>query len=346
VLAALAATATLAVQQPVLASPSRAAIATAPQVVPDSTLSAPKARRVLSRGAYWGGRYNTPTGEPVTVYVSDAYAQDQAIPQQWANFLDSLVHGPELSQVTAYLAPLDEVQTICGFEALACYSPQDSLLVAPGDPPAADISAEAIVTHEYGHHVAAHRTNPPWAAVDYGTKRWASYTEVCSKTRSGKLHPGAESLPYYMLNPGEAFAETYRVLNQHKLGLAETPWDIVDRSLYPTAQALSLLEQDVTSPWTKPTVTAYRGSLRAGGSRTFSIATALDGSLRVDLHASSRLRLRLRVTVPSGKALATRTVAAAHDGVVSATICGERGYSVRVSRLRGAGAFTLSVTKP
>ena len=346
-LATLAVTATLAIQQPVLASPSRAAIATAPQVIPDSTLRAATARRILALRDYWGGRYNTPTGEPVTVYVSDAYPQDQAIPQRWANLLDSLVHGPELSQVTAYLAPLDEVQTICGFEALACYSPQESLLVAPGDPPAADISAEAVVEHEYGHHVAAHRLNPPWAAVDYGTKRWASYTQVCSQTRSGKLHPGAESLPYYTLNPGEAFAESYRVLNQHKLGLAETAWDVVDQSLYPSAQALSLLEQDVTSPWTKPTVTAYRGSLRgAAKSRTFAILTGLDGSLRVDLHASSRVRLRLRVTVPSGKALATRTVAAAHDGVVSATICGQRSYSVRVSRLRGAGAFTLSVTKP
>jgi hypothetical protein len=347
VLAALAVTATLAVQPPVLASPSRAAIATAPQVIPDSTLRASKARRLLSLGNYWGGQYNTPTGELVTVYVSDTYPQDPAIPQRWANFLDSLVHGSELSQVTAYLAPLDEVQTICGLEALACYSPNDSLLVAPGDPPAVDISAEAVVTHEYGHHVAAHRLNPPWPAVDYGTKRWASYNDVCRKTRAGKLYPGAESLPHYTLNPGEAFAESYRVLNQHKLGLAETTWDVVDQSLYPTSQSLALLEQDVTSPWTKPTLTAYRGSLRGGArSRTFSVATALDGSLRLDLRAGSGVRLRFRVTVPSGRALATRTVAAAHDGVVSTTICGQRSYSLRVSRLRGAGAFTLSVTKP
>jgi hypothetical protein len=347
VLATLAVTAVLAVQQPVPASPSRAAIAAAPQVIPDSTLRAATARRVLALRDYWGGRYTTPTGEPVTVYVSDAYQQDPAIPQRWANFLDSLVHGSELSQVTAYLAPLDEVQTICGFEALACYSPQESLLVAPGDPPAADISAEAVVTHEYGHHVAAHRLNPPWAAVDYGTKRWASYTQVCSQTRSGKLHPGAESLPYYTLNPGEAFAESYRVLNQHKLGLSETPWDVVDQSLYPNAQALALLEQDVTIPWTKPTPTAYRGSLRGGAkTRTFTITTGLDGSLRLDLRASPRVRLRFRVTLASGKAVSTTTVAAAHDDVVSTTICGQRSYSVRVSRLRGAGAFTLSVTKP
>jgi hypothetical protein len=347
VLATLAATATLAVQRPVLARPSAAAIATAPQVIPDSTLAVPKARRLLSLGSYWGGKYSTATGELVTVYVSDSYPQDPAIAQRWADFLDSLVHGPELSQVTAYLAPLDEVQSICGIEALACYSPRDSLLVAPGDAPTSDVSAEAVVTHEYGHHVASHRSNPPWAAVDYGTKRWASYNQVCRKTRAGDLHPGAETLPNYTLNPGEAFAESYRVLNQRKAAIAETPWDIVDRSLYPTSQSLSLLEQDVTSPWTKPTSTTYRGSVRASvRSRTISIATGLDGSLRLDLHASSGVRLGFRVTVPSGKPVSNRTVAAAHDSVVTTTICGQRSYRVRVSRLRGAGAFTLSVTKP
>jgi hypothetical protein len=344
---ALVASAAVALHAPVLERPSAAALATAPAVIPDSTLAPRQARRVLALGNYWGGRYSTATGEQVTVYVSDGYPQDQTIPQRWADFLDSLVHGPELGQVTAYLAPLDEVQTICGIEALACYSPDQSLLVAPGDAPTADISAEAVVAHEYGHHVADHRLNPPWPAVDYGTKRWASYNQVCSKSRAGALHPGAESLPYYTLNPGEGFAESYRVLNQRKLGLAETPWDIVDQSLYPSAQSLALLEQDVTSPWTKPTTTAYRGSLRGGTkSRTISVATALDGSLRLDVRASSGVRLRFRVTVPSGKALATRTVAAARDSVVSTTICGQRSYSVRVSRLRGAGAFTLSVTKP
>jgi hypothetical protein len=348
---ALAATAVFAnvaaPQRPVLARPTLAAVATAPQVLPDSTLAAPKAQRLLARGSYWGGRYNTATGELVTVYVSDSYPQDPAIAQRWADFLDSLVHGSELSQVTAYLAPLAEVQSICGADALACYSPSDSLLVAPGDPPAADISAEAVVTHEYGHHVAAHRENPPWPAVDYGTKRWASYVQVCRRTRAGELHPGAETIPSYELNPGEAFAESYRVLNQRRAGLAETPWDIVDQSLYPSAQALTLLEQDVTTPWTKPTQTAYRGSLRgAARSRTYTVATALDGSVRFALRASAGVRLGLRVSVPSGRAVAGRTIAAGRQGAVGTTICGQRSYRVRVSRLRGAGAFTLSVTKP
>jgi len=333
--------------RPVLARPSLAAISTGPQFIPDSTLTAPKARRVLAAASYWGGQYTTATGELVTVYVSDSYPQDPAIAQRWADFLDSLVHGSELSKVTAYLAPLAEVQSYCGAEALACYSPRDSLLVAPGDAPTSDVSAEAVVTHEYGHHVAAHRSNAPWAAVDYGTKRWASYVQVCRRTRSGELHPGAETLPNYVLNPGEAFAESYRVLNQRKAGLVETPWDVVDRSLYPTATSLSLLEQDVTSPWTTTTTTAYRGALPAGArSRNYTVATALDGTLKLDLRASTGVRLSLHVARASGTTVADRAIAAGHDSAVGTTICGQRSYRVRVTRVRGAGAFTLTVTRP
>ena len=344
--AALAVPAGAATAAPRLQSPSLARIAAAPAFVADSTLAAPKASRLLLRGAYWGGRYTTPSGDAVTVYVSDSYAQDPAIPQRWADFLSSLVHGSELGLVTAYLAPLDEVQTICGADALACYSPQQSLLVAPGDAPAADISAEAVVTHEYGHHVAAHRSDAPWAAVDYGTKRWASYMEVCRRTRSGELYPGAESIPNYELNPGEAFAETYRVLNQRREGVMETPWDIVDQSLYPTSQALALVEQDVTAPWTKAATTTYRSSLSAQTrARTFSVATALDGTLGLTVRIGA-VRARVRVTTASGASVADRTLAARHAATVRTTICGQRSYSVRVARVRGAGGVTLTVTRP
>jgi hypothetical protein len=345
--AALVASAGTATAAPRLQSPSLARIGAAPAVIADSRLTTPKASGLLARGAFWGGRYTTPSGEAVTVYVSDSYPQDPAIPQRWADFLGSLVHGSELSLVTAYLAPLEEVQTVCGADALACYSPRDSLLVAPGDAPSSDISAEAVVTHEYGHHVAAHRSDAPWAAVDYGTKRWASYWQVCRRTRAGELHPGAESIPDYELNPGEAFAESYRVLNQRHAGVAETPWNIVDQSFYPTTTALELLEQDVTAPWTKPTTSVQRSSLSARvRTRNFSFPTALDGTLSLAVRAAAGVRVRVHVATASGMSVADRTIAASHASSVRTTICGQRGYRVRVARVRGAGAFTLTVTRP
>ena len=343
---ALAAPAAATTATPRLESPSLARITAAPAFIANSTLAAPKASRLLLRGAYWGGRYTTPSGDAVTVYVSDSYPQDPAIPQRWANFLSSLVHGPELALVTAYLAPLDEVQSVCGADALACYSPRESLLVAPGDPPTSDISAEAVVTHEYGHHVAAHRSDAPWAAVDYGTKRWASYMQVCRRTRAGELYPGAESIPNYELNPGEAFAEAYRVLNQRRAGVMETAWNIVDQSLYPSSTALALVEQDVTAPWTKTTTTTYRSSLSAlARARTFSVATALDGALGLTVRVAG-VRARVRIATSSGASVADRTIAARHATTVRTTICGQRSYSVRVTRVRGAGAITLTVTRP
>ncbi len=77
---------------------------------------------------------------------------------------------------------------MCGQGALACYG--GNRIFAPAEDPSFDLSAESVVAHEYGHHVAAHRLNPPWDAIDYGTKRWASYENVCAKARRGRVVPG------------------------------------------------------------------------------------------------------------------------------------------------------------
>jgi hypothetical protein len=302
-----------------------------------TTTLMPAAQRRLAAAGFWGGPTKASTGEAVTVYVSNTYPMDPAVQQRWADFLASLLHGSELSVLNAYLMPLNEVQSYCGSQALACYSTDNSTLIAPGDDPATDTSAEAVVAHEYGHHVAAHRTNPPWAAIDYGTKRWASYEKVCSRTASGELHPGAETAEQYQTNPGEAYAETYRVLNERRLGLPETPWDIVTSSLYPDASALALVQQDVTQPWTADTTTTYRGTL----GKRYTIATALDGRLAVKVTATKRTKIRLQV----GSSPATTTTAGG-SRASTRTVCGSRTLQVRVTRVAGKGGYTLTVAKP
>src|SRR5919204_5437477 len=157
-----------------LESPRLSEIARA-TTIPDTVIG----RRTPAAASTWGGVFST-AGGPVTVRVSDTYPQDPARAQRWADFLASLVHGSELSTVILFLAPLDEVQDRCGGGALACYG--NGLIVAPGDDPTSNTSAEAVVTHEYGHHVASSRDNTPWPAVEYGTKRWASYENVCART--------------------------------------------------------------------------------------------------------------------------------------------------------------------
>jgi hypothetical protein len=206
------------------------------------------------------------------------------------------------------------------------------------------LSAEAVITHEYGHHVAAHRSNAPWLALDWGPKRWASSMQVCANARAGQLAPGAEDPIAYKLNPGEGWAETYRVLNERRFGLPEAPWQIVSDSLYPDEAALTAAEQDVTAPWRRATTTARTASLtRTTRARTYTIATKLDGTLKLALRPSAGLRLTLDVYASGRRVLHT---VAARAIARTTTICGARSYRIRVIAARGSGSFRLTVAAP
>ena len=101
----------------------------------------------------------------------------------------SLVHGPEISTIQIYVATLALVQQTCGGQALGCYA-NNRLIAMATDLPS--ISARAVLTHEYGHHIAQSSDNTPWPAIDYGPKRWSTVVGVCSRTASGELAPGDE----------------------------------------------------------------------------------------------------------------------------------------------------------
>jgi hypothetical protein len=294
----------------------------------------------------WDFAPTTETGETVRIHLSRTLflITDSAVAQRWADFFDSLVHGSELSTLDVYLMTLREVQSqvLCGSGALACYAHNE--IVAPAQDPAIDLSAEAVVTHEYGHHVAAHRQNDPWDAIDYGTKRWASYENVCLKTRKHVYFPGDESEAHYFENPGEGFAEAYRVMNQRLLGQQEAPWDIVTQAFYPDDSALALLQQDVTTPWTKNTTLSRSGSVSASAkSRAFVVSTPLDGRLSVRLTSSAKAKFRLDVLSPNAVSIGHSS---GKNASASATVCGERAVRLRVNRVTGAGAFKLAISRP
>jgi hypothetical protein len=242
------------------------------------------------------------------------------------------------------LSTSDQISRVCGEDAVACYSPQGGLLYTPGDDPGSDLSAEAVITHEYGHHIAAHRSNAPWETLEWGPKRWASAMQVCARTRKNELVPGAEDPVHYVVNPGEGWAETYRVLNERKEGIPETPWDIVSQSLYPTAAALSAAEQDVTSPWaqTAPTTQTVRLT-RTTRVRTFMVATQLDGTLKVSLRPTRGLRLAVNLYASSTRVAHAVTSA---SFARTTTVCGARTYRIRVQALKGQGTVRLAVAKP
>ena len=288
----------------------------------------------------WGGVYATgdTLGTSVHIDVSDSYPVDDTLPQTWAAYLGTLVHGPELSKLTLRLAPLPEVEAKCGAQALACYDPNTETILASPDDTLDQPPAKEVVAHEYGHHIARNRLDSPLLAEDFGTKRWASYENICARSASGELSPGNEGTAYTE-NPGEAFAESYRVLNLTNEGDTAISWDIVDKSLYPNATALALLEQDVLNPWTGPTLTHVKGSFGNGAVRTIGLKTTLDGTLVARLHAPTKGTFRLSLW--SGSTLVERGISS-----VRYEICGQRTLTLKVERLRGHGAFTVDISKP
>ncbi len=307
------------------------------------TGSAPRALQAVSE---WGGMTTATDGEVVNLFFSDSYPVDQTLALQWADFMTSLVHGPELQTVAIHLAPLNEVQRRCGNDALACYSPLQATIYAPADDPAFDTSAKGILIHEYGHHIAASRANPPFESEDYGTKRWASYENVCSRTQAGDLFPGAEDSRHYMLNPGEAFAETYRLLNEQKLGLPQEAWTIVSTALAPDPTALSLLEQDVTTPWTASTAKTFTAKLTGKvRTRTFVVSTPYDGTIGVVMRQAAGTQVKVSL-LANKRPLNAKTSSRARSSV-AATVCGVRKYSIR-AQLTGevtkATRTTLNLT--
>jgi hypothetical protein len=310
-------------------------------------LDAAPSAGTLARAAqtFRGGPSATSTGETGDVRVSDSLPLETATPEGWAEFLAGLTHGPEITQLTTYIVTFTEVQEICGSRALGCYG--GNRMVVPGEL-VADISPEEVLRHEYGHHVAYHRLNAPWTAIDWGPKRWSSEANVCARVSRREAYPGDQG-SNYARNPGEAWAETYRLMDERRAGITTGTWPIIAPSFYPTDAALQAAEQDVVAPWTAQRTTA---STRVFGKKTpkvwwIPLATTLDGDYR------------LSATLPSGGTSEVALVAADRRTVVKraqwvgqrvkrleGSICGQRSLFVRVTLKGALGRVRVSAAIP
>jgi hypothetical protein len=300
--------------------------------------------RRLEARSWQSGKYVGRSGATVKVSVSPAYASDPGMAQRWADFFASLLHGDELADVDVYIAPLSEVAEICQGDALGCYG--SNHLVVMGETNYG-VTPESVARHEYGHHIAAHRLNPPWIALESGTKRWASYVGVCARTATGTAFPGEEGADY-ALNPGEAFAESYRVLMETNGSAVGFDWPIVDPSFRPDAQSLAALHEDVIHPWQSSSTTTISGKfLRRSRTWSAQVATPFDGEIRIQVNVPGGGVDDVTLLSSDGRAvLAAGSWTGSGVKAANYLVCGKRSLKVRVRRGGAAARFSLRVTAP
>jgi hypothetical protein len=170
---------------------------------------------------------------------------------------------------------------------------------------------------------------------------------VCSRAAAGTVFPGDEAA-YYTLNPGEGFAESYRVLNETSAGGTSFDWSVVSRGFYPDQTALEDIRQDVLAPWSRPTSRSFRGRLATTGVRVWSqpLATPLDGDLSVSLKLPAGSAADVALLGPAGEVLAQGFWSGAGRKALTYKICGLRSVVLQVARVAGRVSFSVQVTVP
>jgi hypothetical protein len=326
-----------------IASPTSAWLA---NTVSEPTGTFSHQRLARSAVTWHGGMITASTGETFRVLISDAYTPETTTPETWAEFLAHLVHGPELAQLTAYIAPLDEIEGVCGARALGCYSADE--LVSMGDTLIDGTTPEEVVRHEYGHHIAFNRSNPPWRAVDWGPKYWASTANVCAKVSRGEAYPGDEGV-HYDQNPGEVWAETYRLMDERKNGITTASWQIVSPGFYPDEAQLQAAERDVLQPWTAGQSTVYRRQFTKKGKKVWlmTLQTQLDGNIIVTanlpkggLQEIALIGANRRTVLKKAFWSGTRTKR------ITTSICGQRSLYLRVTQKGAFGRVSVTASTP
>ena len=329
------------------AVPSREAAGALPR---DTVIEAPSAASARISAGADEARYpiDDGSGETVAIAVTAAcrLTCSATDPQPIADFLGTLPHGPEMQLLTVQLDTPAQIEFDCGYGALACYYSAGDKAVISGDATLAGdgASREFVLAHEYGHHLAHHRVSaPPFpAAIDWGTPRWASYENVCRRTRAGALFAGSEGLHYFR-DPGEAFAESFAFL---RFPDSDVRWRWLD-ALEPDAAALEAIREDALHPWSGRHAFRLRGRLRPRleGATVRVFRTPLDGV--VSLRPTVPPRYALDLLEPSGRLLRSSRRGLSFGHRLNFTVCGQSRLrlALRPSRPAG-GTFKLQIQRP
>jgi hypothetical protein len=292
--------------------------------------------------------YPTKDGKTVVAAISDNYGNqlDTHVVQSYVDFLDGLEHGTELSQLKIYIAPPDEVLAECGGAegTLACYDSRLNIMFVPGQEPdtgASGVTLSYVVAHEYGHHIAAHRSNDPFSAFATGPKYWASYEMVCDRTIKGQLAPGNEA-EFYGSNPGEGWAETFAQLKYPEVAWQYNP------IMKPDLGAFEAARKDISAPWSGNVTKVFKGSFgkRAARFKRFGFDLTLDGRFEAKLRGPRKAEYNFVVT-SNGRDQGRTSKRGSRDTISFEAACRQETVepvTIAVKKVTGAGPFTLRVT--
>jgi len=290
----------------------------------DSSASAKASHALKGRLAKPAATLQVPLADgtgALTVDFTAAAAGQQQLAQDYVTFIEALPHGAELTKLRLLIAAFGEVERLCGGQpgdgTFACYDGNINQMIVPAGSlgtPSEDGSGYTVayaLTHEYGHHIARHRSNPglKGGSDDYGPKFWASYEMACLKADDGRAFPGDEGDNYWD-NPAENWAETYARI----AGFPDTPWTFSDHFV-PDAGALEAARRDVLAPWTH-SLTATFDLAPGRHSQTFTLPVTLDGAITIKARGAHDSKLSVAVSAGGERLGATDKGAGRSSGII------------------------------
>ena len=288
------------------------------------------------------------SGATVAVAVTDACEAvcTNADPQRIAGFVGTLIHGFEVELLTVQLDTPSQLEYDCGYGAQACYYPsQDKIVLSGNEEPAADgASRDYVLAHEYGHHVARHRDNPPPfpSPLDWGTARWSSHEHVCQGSRTGRLSAGSGGLHYFR-DPGEAFAEAFA---RNRFPDSDLRWRWLPE-LEPDEAALETIREDTLEPWTSRRSSRLAGRLRGrrDGPIVRRLRTPLDGMVSLR-RAGQQRRYGLSLLSRAGQILRSSRDGLSFGHRLNFTVCGQSSLHLAISSGRPGAPYKLEIQRP
>lgn len=318
----------------------------------DVVWGAPSAAAARISATASSQRYGIGDGSEATIQVDvTAVCADNctdADPQRIADFVGTLIHGPEVGLLRIQLDTPYQLALECGFGAEACYFPDESRVVLSGNEEVDEDGADRyfVLAHEYGHHVAQHRElAPPFpSAVDWGTERWASAEGVCRGMRHGRLFPGDEG-DHYFEDPGEAFAEAFA---HNRFPGVAVRWRWL-RELAPSTDSFRAIQEDTLTPWTARTsfVLSGRVPARGEGAAVEFLPTPLDGTVTLRPVGLHRRGYELSLRSRAGRLLRSLRPRPEAARQMDFTVCGQSRLRLELrSRFPHPTPYQLQIQRP